>query len=100
MVHRTAPRLRAWWRRAADIWPLTALGMALGTVSLVALFSFGFEKLDLVLLVLGYGGVGLLALSSIAVVVSAVGLWVALRRADHDWSSSRFETGAPMPTVL
>ena len=31
-VRRVAPRVRAWWRRAADVWPLTALGMALGVV--------------------------------------------------------------------
>jgi uncharacterized protein (DUF58 family) len=98
LVRRAAPRLRASWRRAVDVWPLTALGMALGIVALIALFSFGFEKLDLVLLVLGYGGIGLLALSSIAVVASGIGLWAVLRRAEQGWSSSKFETGTQLPT--
>lgn len=82
----------------ADVWPLTALGMALGVVAFVALFSFGFEKLDLVLLVLGYGGIGLLALSCLAVSVSGLGLRLALRRASIGWSTSTFETGMRLPT--
>ena len=82
----------------ADIWPLTALGMALGVVAAVALFSFGFEKLDLVLLVLGYGGIGLLALSCTAVSASGIGLRLALRGAPIGWSTSTFETGIRLPT--
>jgi len=97
-VRRAAPRVRASWRRVADVWPLTALGMALSVVAFVALFSFGYEKLDLVLLVLGYGGVGLLALSSAAVVASAIGIRLRLRRASIRWSTSSFETGTPLPT--
>ena len=97
-VRRAAPRVRASWRRLADLWPLTALGMALGVVACIALFSFGFDKLDLVLLVLGYGGVGLLTLSSIAVVLSAIGIRLALRRSPSGWSASTFETGTRLPT--
>ena len=41
-------------RRIVGIWPLTALGMALAAVALIALIVYGFEKLDLVLLVLGF----------------------------------------------
>ncbi len=85
-------------RRAADLWPFTALGMALALVASVALLSFGFKKLDLVLLVLGYGGAGLLAISTLVVASSTLGLWLRLRRASFRWSTSTFETGAPLPT--
>ena len=85
-------------RRAADFWPLTTLGLAVAGVSFVALVSFGFDKLDLVLLVLGYGGAGLLGLSVVSVLVATVGLRWSLRRASTDWTSSGFETGSAMPT--
>jgi len=85
-------------RRAADLWPFTPLGMALAGVASVALLSFGFKKLDLVLLVVGYGGVGLLAIATVVVACSALGLWLRLRRASFRWSTSTFETGAPLPT--
>ena len=85
-------------RRVADVWPFTTLGMALALVASVSLVSFGFKKLDLVLLVLGYGGVGLLAISTVAVVATALGLRLRLGRAAFHWSTSTFETGAPLPT--
>jgi len=91
-------RIRRVARRAADVWPLTALGMALAVVASVALLSFGFKKLDLVLLVLGYGGLGLLAIATLVVATSSLGLWWRLRRASLGWSTSTFETGAPLPT--
>ncbi|UCH29408.1 MAG: DUF58 domain-containing protein, partial [Myxococcales bacterium] len=97
-VRRVAPRARAIARRAVDLWPLTALGMAVAVVSSVALVSFGFEKLDLVLLVLGYGGAGLLAISVIAVSATAVALRWSLRRASITWATSTLETGAALPT--
>ena len=91
-------RIRRVARRAADVWPLTALGVALAVVASVALLSFGFKKLDLVLLVLGYGGLGLLAIATLVVATSSLGLWWRLRRASLGWSTSTFETGAPLPT--
>jgi hypothetical protein len=97
-VLRAAQRVGAFWRRIADLWPLTGLGMALTFVASVALFSFGFEKLDLVLLVLGYGGVGLLALACVSVVASAIGLRLVLRGVAIPWSASTFETGMQLPT--
>ena len=97
-ARRATSRVRALWSRVADVWPLTALGMALAGVAWVALFVFGFEKLDLVLLVVGYGGAGLLALSGLAVIGSAIGLRLLLRRRVSEWSSPTFETGSFVPT--
>ncbi len=91
-------RIRGVARRVFDLWPLTWLGLALALVASVALFSFGFKKLDLVLLVLGYGGAGLLLISTLLVVSSAIALFVWLRRASFSWRTSTFETGAPVLT--
>ncbi|MDH4281786.1 MAG: DUF58 domain-containing protein [Myxococcales bacterium] len=91
-------RARSLARRAADLWPLTPLGMALGVVAAVATVNFGFKQLDLVLLVLGYGGAGLLAISTVIVATSAFGLSVRLRRMPFQWSTSTFETGSALPT--
>ena len=91
-------RLRGLARKVADLWPLTWLGLAVALVASVALFSFGFKKLDLVLLVLGYGGAGLLLISIVLVALSALGLWFWLRRASFPWRTSTFETGMALPT--
>ncbi len=91
-------RARGVSRYVADVWPLTALGMAVAVVASVALLSFGFEKLDLVLLVVGYGAIGLLAIAALVVSASALGVWWYLRRTSFRWSTSTFETGTPLPT--
>lgn len=97
-IARALPRARTVLRRGADLWPWTALGVALAVVAFVALFSFGYEKLDLVLLVLGYGGAGLLAISTSAVVLTALVLKLRRRRAVQPWSASVFETERLSPT--
>lgn len=91
-------RARRLARRLADVWPLTALGMALGVVASVALLRFGFEKLDLVLLVLGYGGIGILSISLITVLLVSFALRWSLRGDRFEWSSSLLETGLALPT--
>jgi len=91
-------RVRGVARRVSDLWPLTWLGLALALVASVALISFGFKKLDLVLLVLGYGGAGLLLISTFLVVASSLGLFFWLRRASFSWRTSTFETGMPLLT--
>ncbi|MGB8328930.1 MAG: DUF58 domain-containing protein [Polyangiales bacterium] len=85
-------------RRVADLWPLTALGTALALVASVALVDFGFEKLDLVLLVLGYGGVALLVISITLVALTAAALRLWLGRMSFRWSTSTFETGSAFLT--
>jgi hypothetical protein len=72
--------------------------MALALVASVALYGFGFKKLDLVLLVLGYGGAGLLLIATFVVVVSALALWWRLKRASPTWRSSKLETGTEVQT--
>jgi len=82
----------------AEAWPLTPLGMALGVVAVVSLTAFGFEKLDLVLLVVGYGAGGLLLIALGAVLLGVIGVRVWLARSESSWRASAFETGAPIET--
>lgn len=86
------------WKRAASVWPLSALGMAVAAVAAVALVPFGFQKLDLVLLVVGYGAAGLVVICIVSVVLTALGLRISLRRASLEWTTTTMETGAPLPT--
>jgi uncharacterized protein (DUF58 family) len=97
-ARRAARPLRSIGSMFADAWPLTPLGMAVGVVAVVALAAFGFEKLDLVLLVVGYGAGGLLVIALGAVLVGAVGIRLWLRRAEFPWRVSSFETGSPVET--
>jgi len=77
---------------------LTPLGVAVAIVAAVSLFGFGFGKLDLVLLVLGYGGVGLLAISTLIVVFTAAGVAWRIRGTKPPPATARLETGRPHPT--
>ena len=95
---RAVPRIGKTLRRVADLWPLSALGCAVLVVAFIALFRFGYQRLDLVLLVLGYGGVGLVALSAISVLLTVLRLKVWLRHKPQRWGASRFETGRRSPT--
>jgi hypothetical protein len=72
--------------------------MALGVVAVVCLAAFGFEKLDLVLLVVGYGAGGLLLISLGTVIVGAIVTRLWLRRSELHWRLSSFETGDAVET--
>lgn len=95
---RVARPLRHFGAIFAEAWPLTPLGMALGVVAVVSLAAFGFEKLDLVLLVVGYGVGGLVVIALGTVLVGAFGTRLWLRRADLTWRVSSFETGRSVET--
>ena len=90
---RASARARRVGRMLGDKWPWTALGMSVAVFSGVALVGFGFEKLDLVLLVLGYGSAGLLLINTFFVVISAISLKLLLRRSTFVWSTDIIETG-------
>lgn len=103
MIRRSAEgrawsRIEATARRVADCWPWTPLGMSLALVAAVALFGFGIARLDLVLLVLGYGSAGVLALATLIVGLSAALLKLWLRRTRFSGVAQVFETGSPCRT--
>jgi hypothetical protein len=73
-----------------DLFPWTPLGLLVGLSTAGALRWLAFDQLDLVLLVVGYAGVGLFVLSTLVVIVVALGL--ALRRAPDPGPTQLTET--------
>ncbi|MEM9074644.1 MAG: hypothetical protein AAGE52_39480, partial [Myxococcota bacterium] len=61
-------RLRRWARRFADAFPWTGLGLLIGGASAGGLYHYAYQELDLVLLVVGYGAISLVGLSTIFVI--------------------------------
>ena len=72
--------------------------MSLALVAAIALLGFGIARLDLVLLVLGYGGAAIVAFATLIVSLSAVFLKLRLRRMRFSGGAQRLETGAPCRT--
>jgi hypothetical protein len=72
--------LGRWARNARDLFPVTWLGLLVGGGSALALFHFGVERIDLVLLVVGIVGLGLVALSILLVAASALVVWLKVRK--------------------
>ena len=79
-LSRWAGLARRGFRRLADVFPLTPLGVAACLGAAWALHDFAYAKLDLVLLVLGWAAVGMASLSLVAVVVTTVWLEYKTRR--------------------
>jgi len=90
-------RARALWQRVADLVPFTALGIALGAAA-VAARAVAFEELDLVLLVLGYGTLGLLVLATTFVLAAALLVKLRLRKHVPPEDPLQHETGRRKPT--
>jgi uncharacterized protein (DUF58 family) len=85
--------------------PPTPLGIAVIAASIGALRFYAFGSMDLVLLVFGYGALGLAALSLLVVVGTAIALRLGLRLATSDdrriAETGRFHaTGASVPRLL
>ncbi len=87
---------RGFGARAVELFPWTWLGLGVAFGAAAALRFVAFDQLDLVLLVVGYACVGLLALSTLSVVLAA--LWLALRRLPSDDTTQVTETGSPRDT--
>lgn len=74
------PKVRAILRRGRDLFPWRPLGLLSAAFAFVALRELAFVQLDLVFLVLGYGAMGLLALSTLFVLLGVVLVDRKLRR--------------------
>jgi hypothetical protein len=61
-------------RRLLDFFPWTPLGLLTAGGSAATLYVYAFQKLDLILLVVGYAGAALPAVSALAVAVTALAL--------------------------
>jgi uncharacterized protein (DUF58 family) len=66
-------------RRTADLFPLTVLGMLVALAAAAVLWIFAYGAMDLVLLVVGYGALGLLGVALLTVLVTAAFVRVRLR---------------------
>ncbi len=86
--------------RAKELFPLTPLGVGLIALATLALKFIAYEELDLVLFVGGYGALALVALSFLAVGLSAIWRYFDLRRVRNAPSpkSLALETGRALPT--
>ncbi len=67
-------------RRVADFFPWTPLGLLVTAAASAALYHYAFEELDLVLLVLGYGALALVGLSTAFVLLGVAVMAWALRK--------------------
>jgi uncharacterized protein (DUF58 family) len=91
---------KAWgrrFRRVADLWPLTLLGLLVVAAAGAALKWLAYARLDLVQLVVGYGALGLGALAVLAVLIGATALKVATRGRGAS-EVHELETGRAKPT--
>jgi uncharacterized protein (DUF58 family) len=100
-MKRRLARVGTFLRRLADLFPWTPLGLLVGGLSALALWHFAYGKLDLVVLVLGYGAAALVALATAFTLSATLGVKWVLRRRRVAASEARelaFETARFIPT--
>jgi hypothetical protein len=68
-----------WLRLIRDLFPLTPLGVLVAALGALALFHYGYGRIDLVLLVVGLVSVGLVGISLLLTIAGAIVLFVRLR---------------------
>ena len=83
-MRRVWQRVRAFVARVRDLFPLTLLGVLVGAGSAWALFHWGLGRIDLLLLVIGIVGLGLVALCTLLSVVTAVLIFFRFRKRESD----------------
>ncbi len=95
-----ASRLRRAMVRALDVFPWTPLGLWVGAGASLGLVYFAYAELDLVWLVLGYAALGLVGVSTLLVLLSALALLIVRRRHTRALSEGPqlFETGLARET--
>lgn len=85
-------------RRARDLFPLSAAGLLAAGACLLAFLYYGRERLDHILLAAGAIGLVLVALAVLVVLVAALLVWRAARRAAAGGDPLRVECGHLTPT--
>jgi hypothetical protein len=86
-------------RRFSDWLPITPLGLSIAVFGAIVLKLFAYPEMDLVLLVVGYGCVGLVAIAMLLVSASAIRMKLAVRRYRGP-EERTLETGRSLPTGL
>jgi hypothetical protein len=84
--------------RAREVFPLTLVGLVVALGSTLALVHYGLRRLDLVLLVVGAVGLTLTAMSLLATSITALVLWLKLRKQALVPGDVRLECGFPKDT--
>ena len=99
-------RVRRWGRAAiaaerrfSDWLPITPLGLSIAIFGAVVLKLFAYPEMDLVLLVIGYGCLGLVAVAALLVTGGAIRLKLASRHYRGP-DERTLETGRSLPTGL
>ncbi len=103
-VRKLFGRVRRGARRLTDPFPITFLGLLVAAGSWGALTQLAFEQMDVVLLVVGWAGVGLVALSGLMVVAAALVLKIPARRIRREGplaleTTRRTPTGFRLPSL-
>ncbi len=94
-------RLRVGLRAARHAFPFTVRGLGVLTLSIMAVWIWGFGEIDLLLLALGATGVAAVALATLLVGLGTLRLRRNLRRLSaHSPTPKRLETGGWIPTGL
>jgi hypothetical protein len=84
-------------RRVSDLLPITPLGLSLAIFGAVVLKLFAYPEMDLVLLVVGYGLIGLVLVAMVLVSLGAIRLKLAVR-GYRGPEERTLETGRSLPT--
>jgi uncharacterized protein (DUF58 family) len=86
-------------RRLSDWLPITPLGLSLALFAGTVLKLFAYPQMDLVLLVVGYGCLGLVGIAALLVTGGAIRLKLVSRRY-RGQGERTLETGRSLPTGL
>lgn len=86
-------------RRLSDWLPITPLGISIAIFGAIVLKLFAYPEMDLVLLVIGYGCLGLVGIAALLATAGAIRLKFASRRYRGP-DERTLETGRSLPTGL
>ncbi len=96
-MRRLRDKVLPWLRLIRDLFPLTPLGVLVAALGSLALFYYGYGRIDLVLLVVGLVSVGLVAVSLVLTIAGAIVLSLRLRKRSAGDTLS-LEVGFPRRT--
>src|SRR5205823_3984798 len=97
MMRKLLDRARRGFRYVRDAVPLTLLGALVAVGAGLSLKFFGLGHQDLILLVVGIVGLGLVALAMLLVTLTSLGLWLSLRKL-RAGEATQLECGYPTRT--
>lgn len=85
-------------KRARELFPCTGVGLVVLAGASLALIHYGIGRLDLVLLVIGSVGLGVSVLAVVSTALTALFMWLAMRKLGREGGDVQLECGYPMAT--